>query len=60
LYGRATWSVTIREEHALQESENQVLMKVSGLKTDELSEQFRILNTEELSDLYRPLVLSIY
>jgi hypothetical protein len=36
LYGCETWSLTLREEHKLRVFENKVLMKIFGLKRDEV------------------------
>jgi len=47
------WSLTLREEHGLQISENKVLSKIFGPKNGEMSRQFRILCNKELCDLYR-------
>jgi len=52
LYGRETWSLTLREEHWLRVFENRVLRRVFGPKRDEVSGEWRKLHNEELSDLY--------
>ena len=36
LYGRETWSLTMREECRLRVSENRVLRRIFGPKTDEV------------------------
>jgi hypothetical protein len=36
LYGYATWSLTLREEHRLREFENRMLRRIFGLKRDEV------------------------
>jgi hypothetical protein len=52
LYGRETWSLTLREEHRLREFENGVLRKTFGPKRDEMTGEWRKLHNEELRDLY--------
>ena len=52
LYGCETWSLTLREERRLRVFENRVLRRVFGPKRDEVTEEWRKLNKEELSDLY--------
>jgi hypothetical protein len=52
LYGCEAWSFTLREEHRLRVSENTVLRRVFGSKRDEVTEEWRKLNNEELNDLY--------
>jgi len=52
LYGCETWSLTLREKHRLGVFENKVLMKISGLKRDEVTGVWRSLCNEELYDLY--------
>ena len=47
LYGCETWSLTLREERRLRVFENRVL----SLR-DEVTEEWRKLHNEELSDLY--------
>ena len=37
LYGRETWSLTLREEHRLRVFENKVLGKIFGAKRDEIT-----------------------
>jgi hypothetical protein len=51
LYRHETWSMTLREEHRLKMSENSVL-RISGLKRDEVMGGWRKLHNEELHDLY--------
>ena len=43
LYGRETWSLTVREERRL---------RVFGPKTDEVTGEWRKLHIEKLNDLY--------
>jgi hypothetical protein len=52
LYGRETWSLTVREEHKLKVFENRVLRRIFGLKRDEMTIGWRKLHNEELHDLY--------
>jgi hypothetical protein len=52
LYGRETWSLTLREEHRLRVFENRVLRRIFGLKRDEVTGDWRKLHNEELRDLY--------
>jgi len=51
LYGRETWSLTLREERRLRVFENRVLRRVFGHKRDEVTGERRRHN-EELNDLY--------
>jgi hypothetical protein len=37
LYGRETWSLTLREEHTLRMFENRVLRRIFGPKRDEVT-----------------------
>jgi len=52
LYGRETWSLTLREERRLRVFENRVLRRVFGPKRGEVTGEWRKLHNEELSDLY--------
>jgi hypothetical protein len=52
LYGCETWSVTLREEHRLRVFENRVLRGIFGLKTDEVTGEWRKLHSGELRNLY--------
>ena len=52
LYGCETWSLALREERALRVFENRVLRRIFGPKRDEVTEEWRKLHNEELSDLY--------
>jgi hypothetical protein len=38
LYGCETWSLALREEHKLGVFENRVLMRIFGLKRDEVKD----------------------
>ena len=52
LYGRETWSLTLREECRLRVFETKVLRLIFGSKRDEVTGEWRRLHNEELSDLY--------
>jgi hypothetical protein len=52
LYGRETWSLTLREEHRLRLFDNRVLRRIFGPKRDEVTGEWRKLHNEELRDLY--------
>jgi hypothetical protein len=52
LYGRETWSLTLREEHGLRVYEKRVLSGIFGLKRDEMAGSSRKLHNEELHNLY--------
>jgi hypothetical protein len=52
LYGLGTWSLTVRQERGLRVSENRVLRRVFGPKSDEVTGDWRKLHNEELNDLY--------
>jgi hypothetical protein len=52
LYGRETWSLTLREEHRLRVFKNRVLRRIFGPKRDEVTGEWRRLHNEELYDLY--------
>jgi hypothetical protein len=51
LYGCGSWSLTLREEHRLRVFENRVL-RIFGLKRDEMIGDWRKLRNEELHNLY--------
>ena len=51
LYGCETWSLTLREERKLRVFENMVL-RIFGLRRDEVTGEGRRLHNEELNDLY--------
>jgi hypothetical protein len=51
LYGCETWSLTLGEEHRLRVFENSVL-RIFGLKRDEVTGDWRELHNEELHNLY--------
>ena len=52
LYGRETWSLTLREERRLRVFKNRVLRRVFGPKCYEVTGEGRKLHNEELNDLY--------
>jgi hypothetical protein len=52
LYGRKTWSLTLREEHRLRVFENRVLKRIFGPKRDEVTGEWRKLHNEELHNMY--------
>jgi hypothetical protein len=51
LYGRETWSLTLREEHRLRVFENRVLRKIFGPKREE-DGSWRKLRNDEIHGLY--------
>jgi hypothetical protein len=51
LYGCDTWSLTLREEHRLRVSENRVLRRIFGPKSEE-DGSWRKLHNNELHSLY--------
>jgi hypothetical protein len=51
-YGCETWSLRLREERKLRVSENMVLRRIFGLRSDEVMGEWRRLHHEELKDLY--------
>jgi hypothetical protein len=54
LYGCETWSLTLREERRLRVFENtrSVLRRIFGLKSDEVTGEWRKLHNKEINDLY--------
>ena len=52
LFGRKTWSFTMREERRLRMFENRVLRRIFEPKRDEETRKWRKLHNEELSDLH--------
>jgi hypothetical protein len=52
LYGRETWSLTLREEHKLLVCENRVLRRIFAPKRDRMTGGWRELHNEALHDLY--------
>ena len=60
LYGCETWSLTLRDERRLRVFENRVLRRVFVPTKDEVTEEWRKLHNEELSDLYSlPYILRV-
>jgi hypothetical protein len=51
MYGRETWTLTLREECRLRMFDNRV-SRIFGGKRDEATGEWRKLHNEELSDLY--------
>jgi len=51
-YGYKIWSLALREERRLRVSENRVLRRVFGPKRDEVTGEWRKLNSEALNDLH--------
>jgi len=51
VYGCETWSLTLREDSRLRVFENRLLRRIFGLKTDEVTGEWRKLHNEELNDL---------
>jgi len=51
LYGRETWSLTLREERKLTVFENMVLRRIFGPRRDEVTGDWRRMHNEELNDL---------
>ena len=51
LYGCATWSLTLREEHRLRVFKNRALRKIFGPKRDGVTGEWKKLHNEELNDL---------
>jgi hypothetical protein len=52
LYGRETWSLTVREEQKLRVFENRMLRRIFGPKRDGVTGGWRKLYNEELHNLY--------
>jgi hypothetical protein len=52
LYGYETWSLTLREEHGLRVFENRVLRRIFGPKGDEVTGEWRKLQSGELHNLH--------
>jgi hypothetical protein len=52
LYGRETWSLTLRKEHRLRVFENTVLRRIFGSNRDEVTGGWRKLRNEELHNLH--------
>jgi hypothetical protein len=52
MYGRETWSLTLREEHRLRVFERRMLRRTFGPKGDEVTGERRKLYSGELHNLY--------
>jgi hypothetical protein len=52
VYGCATWSLTLRQEHRLRLFENRVLGRIFGPKGDEVIQGWRKLHNEEIHNFY--------
>ena len=52
LYGCATWSLTVREEHKLRVCQNGVLRTIYVPNRDKVKGELIKLHNEELNDLY--------
>jgi hypothetical protein len=52
LYGRETWSLTLKEENRLRVFKNRVLTRIFGPKRDEVTGEWRKFHNEELHILY--------
>jgi len=52
LYGFEIWSLTLREERKVRVSENKVLRRIFGSRSEEVTGEWRRLHNEELNDLY--------
>ena len=50
LYGRETWSLTLRAERKLRVFENMVLRRIFGPKRDEVTREWRRLHNEEINE----------
>jgi hypothetical protein len=60
LYGRETWSPTLREEYKLRVFENRVLRRIFGPKRDGVTGGWGKLYKKELHNLYSsPSVIRI-
>jgi len=58
LYGCATWSFTLKEEHKLKVCQNRVLRRIYVPKMDEVLGEWLKLHNEELNDPYCSLNIS--
>jgi len=52
LYGRETWSLTLREGYRLRAFQKRMLRKIFGSKRDKVMGEWRRLHNEKLNDLY--------
>jgi hypothetical protein len=51
LHGYETWSLTLREERRMSVLENRVLRRIFWAKKNKVTEEWRRLHNEELTDL---------
>jgi len=51
LYGRETWSLTLRDEHEVRIFENRVLRRIFGPVGEEVAGDWRRLHNEDLHNL---------
>jgi len=49
LYGRETWSLTLREERKLKVFENKVLRRIFVPRRDEVTGEWKRLHNEEIN-----------
>jgi hypothetical protein len=52
LYGCATWSLALNEDHRLRVFDNSVLRRIFRRKADEIIGGWRKLHSEEVHNLY--------
>jgi hypothetical protein len=54
-----TWFLALREECRLRVFKNRVLRRIFGLKTDEVTGEWRRLHNKELYALYSPNIIRV-
>jgi len=59
LYGRETWSLTLRDERRLGVFENSVLRRIFGPNREEVTGEWRKLHNGELNDLFSPNIIRV-
>jgi len=59
LYGRETWSLTLRVEPRLRVFENRVVMRTFGPKRAEVEGGWRRLHNKELNNLYVSSIIRV-
>jgi hypothetical protein len=59
LYGRETWSLTLRAKHRLRVFENRVLRRIFGPKSDEVTVGCRKLRNEEFRNFFPNVIRMI-
>jgi hypothetical protein len=57
LYGRKTWSLTLRKEHRLGVFKNRVLKRIFGPMRDQVIGGWRKLHNEELHNVSSPSII---